>query len=79
LPEDEWYVNETSGITIKTIGQKNLDIQSVKYHANTQPNYFFISPEGKLLAEGGGYGYDPDVPKFIKHLDAVLENFEKSK
>jgi thiol:disulfide interchange protein DsbD len=78
LPEDEWYENKTSGITIKTIGQKNLDIQSVIYHANTQPNYFFISPEGKLLAEKG-YGYDPDIPKFIEHLDGVLEKFEKSK
>ena len=75
LPENEWYKNETSGIMIKTIGQKNLDIQSVVYHANTQPNYFFIAPDGTLLADKG-YGYDPDVPKFIEHLDRVLDKFE---
>lgn len=72
LPEDEWYESELSGIMIKTIGQKNLDIQGVKYHANTQPNYFFIDADETLLAEKG-YGYNSSTDKFIKHLDKVLE------
>ena len=72
LPENEWYKNEQSGVTIKTIGQKNLDIQSVKYHSNTQPYYFFIDADENLLAPEG-YGYDSDVQKFIDHLDKVLE------
>ncbi len=78
LPEDEWYRSETSNILIKTIGEKNLDIQSVKYHANTQPNYFFIDANENLLAPKG-YGYDSDADKFIKHLDEVLEKFKQIK
>lgn len=77
LPENEWYKNETSGIMIKTIGQKNLDIQSVKYHSNTQPNYFFIDADENLLAPKG-YSYDSDSQKFIDHLDKVLEKHKSN-
>ena len=78
LPEEEWYNSEISNILIKTIGQKNLDIQSVKYHSNTQPNYFFIDADEKLLAPEG-YSYNSSADKFIKHLDGVLEKFKQTK
>lgn len=77
LPENEWYKSKLSGIMIKTIGERNLDIQGYKYHANTQPNYFFIDADENLLtSETTGYGYDPDAQKFIDHLDKVLEKFK---
>ena len=37
----------------------------------------FVDENGNKLIEGG-YGYDPDVQKFIAHLDKVKENYKKT-
>lgn len=71
IPESEQYESSFLGTKVTNLGQKNADIQATKYNSNTQPYYFFIDENEKLLAPQG-YGYDPDASKFIKHLDAVL-------
>ena len=76
IPENEWYESTFLGSTVKSLGQRNADIQATKYNSNTQPYYFFIDENEQLLA-GGGYGYDPSAAKFITHLDKVLEKYQQ--
>jgi thiol:disulfide interchange protein DsbD len=70
LPEREHYYSVALGKQVTTLGDKNADMQVTRYQANSQPYYFFVDGnERKLVAEG--YGYDPDIPKFIRLLDAA--------
>jgi len=70
LPEREHYYSEALGKQVTTLGDKNADMQVTRYQANSQPYYFFVDGnERKLVAEG--YGYNPNIPKFISLLDAA--------
>lgn len=70
LPEREHYYSEALGKQVTTLGDKNADMQVTRYHANSQPYYFFVDGnERKLVSEG--YGYDPDIPKFIRLLETA--------
>lgn len=76
LPLSEQYFSKDLDKQIETLGQKNTDIQVSKFGSNSQPNYFFLdSEENRLIVEG--YGYDPDVQKFIQHLDKAIEEYKK--
>jgi thiol:disulfide interchange protein DsbD len=76
LLKADQYVSK-SGSQITTLGDKALDIQVNKFKANSQPFYFFVDENGTKLVEGG-YGYDPDVQKFVAHLEKVKENYKKT-
>lgn len=78
LPEEEQYYSEVLRARIRTVGDRNEDLQATLFHSNSQPFYYFVDPDGNALVDRG-YGYDPDVDKFIRHLDQVLENYEKSR
>lgn len=76
LPEKEQYYSKSLGKQVETLGDKNADMQVTKFGANTQPYYFFIDAnENKLVEEG--YGYDPDIQKFINLLQTVKEEYKK--
>lgn len=77
IPEGEQYHSEYLKKTVKTLGQRNSDIQASKYKANAQPFYFFIDADENLLAPEG-YGYDPDIDAFIEHLDKVKEKYNET-
>ena len=74
LQENEQYYSEALGMKITTLGNKNADMQVSKYGANSQPYYFFLDNEEKRLIPDG-YGYDPDIKKFIELLDKAVEHF----
>lgn len=75
LPANEQYYSKSLGRQIETLGDKNADFQVERFHANSQPYYFFFdSRENKLRNEG--YGYDPDVKKFISILDEVKQKYD---
>lgn len=77
LQENEVYESKALGKRIETLGDKNADLQVTKYGANSQPYYFFLDAnEKKLAAEG--YGYDPDIKKFIEFLENVKQEFKQS-
>jgi len=76
LLKDDQFVSKSTGSRITTLGDKSLDIQINQFKANSQPFYFFIDENGNKLAEEG-YGYDPDVQKFVKHLEKVKANYKK--
>jgi len=75
LPESEHFFSKGLNSKVTTLGGKNSDIQASKFGANAQPFYFFIDEEGNKLAEEG-YGYDPDVQKFVNHLEKVKEKYK---
>ena len=77
LTEAEQVTN-ARGEKITTVGEKNLEYEVSKFGFNAQPLYMFLDLNGKPLSDVK-YGYDPDVQKFINHLDTVKAAFEKNK
>jgi thiol:disulfide interchange protein DsbD len=77
IPENEQYVSEALGMKITTLGNRNADMQVTRFQANSQPYYFFLDgQENRLIPEG--YGYDPDIQKFIRLLDTAVERYNSS-
>lgn len=74
LPEAEHYRSEALGKTVITLGDKNADMQVTRFQANSQPYYFFLDNDEKRLVPEG-YGYDPDIAKFIRLLDQAKVKF----
>lgn len=70
------HVTLPNGNKLTTVGEKNLNYEVTKFGLNAQPLYMFLDLNGEPLSNIK-YGYDPDVTKFIQHLDAVKQAFEK--
>lgn len=75
LPAAEQYT-AASGSSITTVGDKNADYQVTHFGSNAQPLYFFIDVQDRKLADIG-YPYNPDVKKFVAHLDAVKAKYKE--
>lgn len=76
LPKDQQYFSKDLNSEVTTLGNKNADLQASKFGSNSQPFYFYVDENGNKLAEGG-YSYDPDVQKFVNHLETVKANYKK--
>lgn len=74
LPDEEQITNSKGEKTV-TVGDRNLEYEVKTFGFNAQPLYKFLDLNGKPLSDIN-YGYDQDVDKFIKHLDAMLEAFK---
>jgi len=74
LPENEWKTSQLDGSILKRMGEKNLDFEVALTNNNAQPFYVFVDTDGKLLLKDG-YGYNPDIPGFVAHLDKVKQLF----
>ncbi len=70
LSENEIYTSKIEGNKITTIGDKNLDYEHSKFNEVAQPLYMFLDSKGEPLSDIK-YGYDPDVQKFVHHLENV--------
>lgn len=77
LQEKEQYFSKALDKKVETLGDKNADLQVTKFGANTQPYYFFLNENEVKIAENG-YGYDPDINKFLMHLDKVKAEYQAS-
>jgi thiol:disulfide interchange protein DsbD len=77
LPIKEQYVKK-DGDKVITEGDKNLDYEITQFGFNAQPLYMFLDLNGKPLSSIK-YGYDPNIAKFIAHLDAAKAAFDKNK
>ncbi len=78
LEQKGQYYSKALNKQVTTLGDKNADLQISKYNANTQPYYFFLDANENRLAPEG-YGYDPNVAKFIALLDGVIDAYNKTK
>jgi len=77
LPKDQRYFSKDLNSQVTTLGNKNADLQASKFGANSQPFYFYVDEQGNKLADAG-YSYNPDVEKFVAHLEKVKENYKKT-
>ncbi|HZH65471.1 MAG TPA: cytochrome c biogenesis protein CcdA [Flavisolibacter sp.] len=76
LPENEEFDSKELDERVNTVGEKFSHLQVSRYGVLAQPFYIFLDgKEQKLAADG--YGYDPDVQKFIRHLDTVVAEYQK--
>lgn len=73
LPFAEQYKNKDGDLML-TEGDRNLDYEITQFGFNAQPLYMFLDTNGKLLSDIK-YGYDPDVKKFIAHLESAKQVF----
>ncbi len=76
LPEAEHFDSKELGERVNTVGEKFSHLQVSRFGALSQPFYIFLNEKEEKLAPDG-YGYDPDVAAFIKHLDAVVAAYNK--
>lgn len=77
LPKEEQYYSEALKKTIKTLGERNTDLQISTYNANTQPYYFFLDKDEQRI-NSEGYGYDSSVEKFKNMLDEIVSKFKNN-
>jgi thiol:disulfide interchange protein DsbD len=77
LPAGEQYYSQALQANVVTVGDRNEDLQAAKFNSNSQPFYFFIDENGNKLAEDG-YPYDPNVQRFVDHLDKVKEKYKQN-
>lgn len=75
LPEEQVYYSKHLSKDVVTLADRNADLQVSRYGSNSQPLYFFLDNDEKLLMPKG-YPYIPDVDKFIKHLDEAKAKFD---
>ncbi len=70
LPEAEQFFSKEHNSEVTTLGDWNEHLQASKFNSNSQPFYFFVDEEGDKLIEEG-YSYDPNIQRFIDHLERV--------
>lgn len=73
LPEDQKYVSKYTGKKVKTLGNRNVDLQVSKFNSNAQPLYVVTDADGNPL--NTPYGYNEDIPAYIKFLDEGKNKF----
>jgi thiol:disulfide interchange protein DsbD len=76
LPKNEQYYSKILGSQVVTVGDRNEDIQASQFGANAQPFYFYVDENGNKLATEG-YGYNPDVQRFVNHLEKVKAKYKE--
>jgi thiol:disulfide interchange protein DsbD len=75
LPKDKQHHSEALGSDVVTIGDGNEDLQATKFGSSGQPLYYYVDETGAKLADKS-YSYDPDVQKFIDHLEKVKAKYK---
>lgn len=73
LPESEQYVSKYSGKKIKTLGNKNSDLQASRYNTNSQPYYVLVDHNEQMLTPPRGY--NENLVDYIAFLDAGIKEF----
>jgi len=76
LPENEQFESKELDEFVNTVGEKFSHLQVSRYGVLAQPFYIFLDGQEQKLAPEG-YPYDPDVQKFIAHLDNVVAEYKK--
>lgn len=76
LPDDEkGKLTDVDGDPITMLGEKNRYIEQTIYKENSQPCYFVVDPDGKILS--GPTYYERDKDKYIKFLRKGIDKFNK--
>ncbi len=76
LPENEsGKMKDANGDPITMLGAKNRYIEQTIYHENSQPCYFIVDPDGKVLS--GPTYYERDKDNYIKFLREGIDKYKK--
>ena len=76
LPDNEkGQLKDADGDPITMLGAKNRHIEQTIYHENSQPCYFVVDPDGKILS--GPTYYERDKDKYIQFLRAGIDKFNQ--
>lgn len=74
LPDSEkGRLKDADGDPITMLGAKNRYIEQTFYHENSQPCYFVVDPDGKVLS--GPTYYERDKDKYIQFLREGIDKF----
>ncbi len=74
LPDSEkGKLKDADGDPITMLGAKNRYIEQTFYHENSQPCYFVVDPDGKVLS--GPTYYERDKDKYIHFLREGIDKF----
>ena len=74
LPDEEkGKLTDANGDPITMLGAKNRYIEQTFYHENSQPCYFVVDPDGKVLS--GPTYYERDKDKYIQFLREGIDKF----
>jgi thiol:disulfide interchange protein len=76
LPKEKQYKSAYDDEMKVTVGDKNADLQIVKFNSNSQPYYFIVDANGNKLIEPVGY---TSVENFTKFLEEGKKKFESLK
>jgi len=76
LPAAEQFFSKELNSEITTLGDWNEHLQASKFNSNSQPFYFFVDENGNKLVDEG-YSYDPNIQRFIDHLEKVKAAYNK--
>lgn len=79
LSENEQFIGRYSGKKIKTLGEKNSEIQACYFNSNSQPMYILMTGNEELLQNPGSaedFDYKPE--EFLKFLQNGLQEFKRS-
>jgi len=66
LPVEEQKISAITGKKIKTLGQKNLEMEIADFNSNAQPYYVIADLDGKALIPP--QGSTTDIKAFLKYL-----------
>jgi thiol:disulfide interchange protein DsbD len=78
LSEKEHFKGKFSGNLIKTLGEKNAEIQACYFNSNSQPLYVLMTGNQDLLQHpGSAETFDYNPQKFKEFLQNGLNEFKK--
>ncbi|MFN5219178.1 MAG: protein-disulfide reductase DsbD family protein [Sphingomonadales bacterium] len=78
LSEQEQFKGKFSGSTIKTLGDKNAEIQACYFNSNSQPLYVLMTGDEVLLQHpGSAESFDYNPEKFKVFLQNGITEFKK--
>jgi thiol:disulfide interchange protein DsbD len=69
LPENEYFISTFDGKLKKTLGQKNADMEIIRYQTNEFPYHAILDSNGKTI--GQPLGYTNEVEIFRDFLNSV--------
>ncbi len=75
--EESGKLIDANGDPITMLGAKNRYIEQTIYHENSQPCYFVVDPDGKILS--GPTYYERNKDNYIKFLREGIDKFNNNK
>lgn len=78
LSEEEYFISRSSGKVIKTLGDKNAELEEYYFGKSTQPLYCLLDKDENLLQPAYGADYFQfEVEPFVNFLKDGIKEYKK--